>query len=582
MLEGAIAQDGTVDIRKLTILTKDMPARSAGPHGSSMLSMGPSSFARPQSHTSSYMPPPALDDRQEYVTPRGNLYDRLSATPIATMSRVSSRSPHPPTAPRLALRDPERDELALLLDKVRAAVDDKARKWSGRGAYTGNASESYSILRQMELLDPAMRGSLPVRDFVRVIEDLGVPLTNQDIRLLQMHFEAPGTVDGIAYESFCRMIITGSTAPGPVPRAGSSSAPAYLVSPRTLERYADLKAEGRSPRDLFEAYDLDVTGIVDVWRFKEVLQRLNIIPAEFINEAALDFAGLGGRDTVSYDDFCRVLEVAANNSYAAATHRDNREDGMYSRSREAFERGRTTNRDSRERDYWGGPRDASTGPLDTDNVERWLSRSASPKQRREFEHIYDDLTRFKEEQQREASYRDSRDRDRNRDRDFPLALDQSIESDGRRLRPPTVSSSRDFDDHSRSRTPLSSSHTFDRDIVNRSIERDRDRGMRSESPKPPRTSPSKVGSKMWGSSTSLDLKGQTPKIDSGLWTCPVCLYVENSSRSEKCLICNTPNYNNRPDFQVKEQCNNCTFLNGQYATVCEMCGMPLKGSKSVY
>ena len=233
----------------------------------------------------------------------------------------------------------------------------------------------------------------------------------------------------------------------------------------------------------------------------------------------MDFAGLGGRDTVSYDDFCRVLEVAANNSYAAATHRDNREDGMYSRSREAFERGRTTNRDSRERDYWGGPRDASTGPLDTDNVERWLSRSASPKQRREFEHIYDDLTRFKEEQQREASYRDSRDRDRNRDRDFPLALDQSIESDGRRLRPPTVSSSRDFDDHSRSRTPLSSSHTFDRDIVNRSIERDRDRGMRSESPKPPRTSPSKVGSKMWGSSTSLDLKGQTPKIDSGLWTC---------------------------------------------------------------
>ena len=58
MLEGAIAQDGTVDYKEVNyLLTKDMPARSAGPHGSSMLSMGPSSFARPQSHTSSYMPP---------------------------------------------------------------------------------------------------------------------------------------------------------------------------------------------------------------------------------------------------------------------------------------------------------------------------------------------------------------------------------------------------------------------------------------------------------------------------------------------------------------------------------------------
>ena len=87
---------------------------------------------------------------------------------------------------------------------------------------------------------------------------------------------------------------------------------------------------------------------------------------------------------------------------------------------------------------------------------------------------------------------------------------------------------------------------------------------------------------MWGSQTSLEHKGETVKIDSGLWTCPVCLYVENDNRREKCLICNTPNYNNHPEFQVKEQCNNCTFLNGQYATVCEMCGMPLKqGSKSV-
>lgn len=29
------------------------------------------------------------------------------------------------------------------------------------------------------------------------------------------------------------------------------------------------------------------------------------------------------------------------------------------------------------------------------------------------------------------------------------------------------------------------------------------------------------------------------------------------------------------DYQVKEQCQNCTFLNGQFAEECEMCGEPL-------
>jgi methionyl-tRNA synthetase len=31
------------------------------------------------------------------------------------------------------------------------------------------------------------------------------------------------------------------------------------------------------------------------------------------------------------------------------------------------------------------------------------------------------------------------------------------------------------------------------------------------------------------------------------------------------------------DYQLKEQCRNCTFLNGQFARECEMCGEPLSG-----
>lgn len=32
------------------------------------------------------------------------------------------------------------------------------------------------------------------------------------------------------------------------------------------------------------------------------------------------------------------------------------------------------------------------------------------------------------------------------------------------------------------------------------------------------------------------------------------------------------------DYQVKEQCRNCTFLNGQFAEECEMCGEALLNS----
>ena len=104
-----------------------------------------------------------------------------------------------------------------------------------------------------------------------------------------------------------------------------------------------------------------------------------------------------------------------------------------------------------------------------------------------------------------------------------------------------------------------------------------------------RVSPSKVGSRIWGSSTSLEKKGlplnimsntnampSTVKKAPTTWCCTVCLYVENPIDSPVCLICNSPNYAARGDmYQLKEQCLSCTFLNGEFAEVCEMCGEPL-------
>lgn len=58
----------------------------------------------------------------------------------------------------------------------------------------------------------------------------------------------------------------------------------------------------------------------------------------------------------------------------------------------------------------------------------------------------------------------------------------------------------------------------------------------------PRTSPSRVGTKMWGHDTPMKQKGRTPRVDSEKWCCGVCLYVENPNTAKNCLVCDSPNY----------------------------------------
>lgn len=55
-------------------------------------------------------------------------------------------------------------------------------------------------------------------------------------------------------------------------------------------------------------------------------------------------------------------------------------------------------------------------------------------------------------------------------------------------------------------------------------------------------SPQKVGSRIWGSQTSLYDKGRPPKLNNMTWCCAVCLYVENPKDSQLCVICQSPNY----------------------------------------
>ena len=62
---------------------------------------------------------------------------------------------------------------------------------------------------------------------------------------------------------------------------------------------------------------------------------------------------------------------------------------------------------------------------------------------------------------------------------------------------------------------------------------------------PPRISPSRIGSMMWGKKVPLSKKGVVPTIDKQTWCCAVCMYMENPTGYSNCSICDSPNYNER-------------------------------------
>jgi len=318
---------------------------------------------------------------------------------------------------------------------------------------------------------------------------------------------------------------------------------------------------------------------VDAWRFQEVLSRLQLLSTPLqVEAAAQDFASLGahGRGRVCYDDFCAVLEAEARAGMGLGQGQG--AGGGYGYG---YGSGRGLGGGGGRGDsgYHGSGEDGS-GALSAGNVDRWYSREASPKQRRDFGELYESLRAFKNVHGDGAGSggfgRGS------------ISLDPGSEGPDRDrgLYPPKVSDSWSFS-RSLPRPPPGSAAAASRygaasgsrEGLRDSWDRDRDRGFGSgsgrASPVPPRSPPSKVGSKMWGSSTSLEEKGRPPRLEDGLWCCVVCLYTENAAGAAKCAICDSANHLRRKDFVVKEQCRNCTFQNGALSSHCEMCGSRL-------
>jgi Ca2+-binding EF-hand superfamily protein len=626
--DGCFSKDGMVDYKDLNfVITNETIGNgngndTAGLSGISggLLNMGPTSFSR-QSN---------IDNR---YTSQTN-YGMSNATPAAYNLGIGGATPGLGTNIRTSNdkfintytpRD-SHDWLGNTYGNTYAATP-QIPSTASRSRISNNTSEGVFDERDLQVLsnriadalektrektllqlftldDREKSGYVSTKVFTNVLDSIGVMLTSGDIALLQSFYPTgtgTGGYDRIDYDSFDKYInnnILGGTGTGTA--TFGLRDPSY-INPRTLARYNDLMSDRKNPRDIFNSYDNDNTGLVDIYRFREICQRLRIFSLDaHIESACQDFASIKNKDQISYDDFCRVLELA---DVENQRHGSNTRGGIATGSR-------TINRDSRDysvRNSYDNSGISGHGPLGGENVEKWLAYQASPKQRREFGDVYNSLSKFK-----------SANTDRDRPKDFPNTLDDgsdynenyygnsngngnghidirsSYDRDNKEngynrereyLRPPKsiLSDSKDFGSALALRTPAdggnrggrygSGSYTSD-EWRRSSFQRG------SDSPKPAATSPSKVGSKMWGSCTSLDLKGVTPKVNSGLWCCAVCLYTENETSADVCVICDSPNYTNRSEFVVKEQCKNCTFLNGQYCRDCEMCGEPLSGSGS--
>ena len=96
-------------------------------------------------------------------------------------------------------------------------------------------------------------GMAPGAALVSALEDCGVPVSAVESMALQQAYGRPDD-DAVNAEAFCEAVDGG--------RSGRGRGEAVYAGARVGARLRELQAEGRNPRDFFEAYDLDRSGMV--------------------------------------------------------------------------------------------------------------------------------------------------------------------------------------------------------------------------------------------------------------------------------------------------------------------------------
>jgi Ca2+-binding EF-hand superfamily protein len=213
------------------------------------------------------------------------------------------------------------ESVASVAERLRLAQSSRARTsrdWEGSGGSGG------SLMRQCEAMDINGRGVLPVRSFQALADGLGVPLSAPELYALSQLFGRPGShgEEAIEYLPLCAIVDGGRAALSTIgghaigavtsalyPQTPSAGSQSIYMTDWTFRRLRELKGNGQDPRDMFEAIDLDRVGLINQRRFKEILERLDLLQSDRHIEAAIqDYTSLGDRLMVDYDNFCKQIE----------------------------------------------------------------------------------------------------------------------------------------------------------------------------------------------------------------------------------------------------------------------------------
>lgn len=417
-----------------------------------------------------------------YATPGTNLYMSLQG------DQLLSRSLTTPLGYSVSTPFPDHQTLGASPSKQSGAYDRILRQLVNRIVRALDQRErqrgSLSLRHRFEQMDSLNTGLVSVRGLQSALDDIGVGLNPSELQTVHGLYGRPNE-DSVYYDSFCRLIESAGAAPE------NQQQPSYITD-RTLMRLRDLRAEGRSPRDMFEAYDLDRLGLVTTSKFKDIVIKLDLLQTEHqLVRAIEDFSSIGNRSFVNYQEFCDRLERSM--PLGSGTMGD----GLRSSHRMGIADG----------DGYDGLRASS--PLRASHSHSHHRDSAR-----------DNLQRFR----------------MSNSMHFPIELDEGSDSappSYRELyhRDHALSSPKPSDSLSMSRR-LGSPHRASRNSWDNT----------SSSLQAARTSPSKVGSRMWGSQTPLARKGEVLHVAGNKWCCPVCLYVENPFSAEFCMVCDSPNY----------------------------------------
>lgn len=414
---------------------------------------------------------------------------------------------------------------------------------------TKKFNSSFSLRKKLENFDINNYGKISYRTLSNILDELDIVLSKNEINALYFVY-GKSEDDVIFYDPLCRAVdaytsshetnswdsspklslmvsSVESLKPTSSYSATTSSNPSYL-STKVVNKYRDLYHEGKSLRDIFMSFDNNHDGLIHVQQFKDIVLKFDLLTTENMIKSAIDdFSSLNNKLYINYDDFCHTLEKSCGLEISYLNRSVNKKIGIADGDGyDGFSNQNHNNTFNYTTSY--------TPMVETPHIHT-PGRGLSSR----FTNFTNDLA--EEELYDPPSSRYNRYSDAD---NTPYKGRYSSPSRGKSL---------NF-------TPYGSSTTA--------------------SISASRASPSKVGSRVWGNDTPLAKKGDVNQVnlDNHHWCCAVCLYVDNPSNKDKCLVCDSPNYAMRKDYTVKEQCRNCTFLNGQYADNCEMCGESLAKS----